>query len=155
MPELQAVVAPHLRGPVDGDSNASLAACSALLFGLTHQRRTGEGQFVATSMIGGNLYAYTDDAVTYEGKAPLPSADTEHYGLGALYRLYRARDDWIFVAATDEAEWSALLDALGRADLAHDPRFATTASRRANDDDLASVLGEVFAPDRPPSGSTC
>jgi crotonobetainyl-CoA:carnitine CoA-transferase CaiB-like acyl-CoA transferase len=142
--ELQAVIAPHLRGLVDGDSNASLAACTALLLGLTHQRRTGEGQFVATSMIGGNLYAYTDDAMTYAGKPPLPGPDTEQYGLGALYRLYRAQDDWIFVAATDEAEWSALLQVAGRRDLVDDARFATAADRRGNDDALVSVLQEVF-----------
>ena len=79
----------------------------------------------ATSMIGGNLYAYTDDAMTYEGKPPLPAPDTEQYGLGALYRLYRAQDGWVFLAATDDAEWSALVRVVGRPELAGDSRFAT------------------------------
>ena len=144
VPELQAVIAPHLRGLVDGDSNASLAACTALLLGLVHQRRTGEGQFVATSMIGGNLYAYTDDAITYAEKPPLPAPDAEQYGLGALYRLYQARDEWIFVAATNESEWLALLKVAGRADLVDDVRFATAEVRRANDDALVTVLQPVF-----------
>jgi crotonobetainyl-CoA:carnitine CoA-transferase CaiB-like acyl-CoA transferase len=144
VPELQAVVAPHLRGLIDGDSNASLAACTALMLGLAHQRRTGEGQFVATSMIGGNLYAYTDDAVTYTGKPPLPAPDTDQHGLSALYRLYRAQDDWIFVAATNESEWLALLKVAGRTDLVDDSRFATAESRRANDDALVAVLQSVF-----------
>jgi crotonobetainyl-CoA:carnitine CoA-transferase CaiB-like acyl-CoA transferase len=144
VPELQGVIAPHLRGLVDGDSNASLAACTALLLGLTHQCRTGEGQFVATSMIGGNLYAYTDDAITYAGKPPLPVPDTEQHGLGALYRLYRALDDWIFVAATNEAEWLALLQVAGQTDLGDDARFATADSRRANDDALVAVLQPLF-----------
>jgi crotonobetainyl-CoA:carnitine CoA-transferase CaiB-like acyl-CoA transferase len=144
VPELQAVIAPHLRGLVDGDSNASLAACTALLLGLTHQRRTGEGQFVATSMIGGNLYAYTDDAMTYAGKPTLPASDTEHYGLGALYRLYRAQDGWVFLAATGDAEWSALVGLVGRPELAGDSRFTTAADRQAHDEALASVLQELF-----------
>ena len=42
------------------------------MFGLFHQRRTGEGQFLSTSMIGGNVYSYSDDAVTYDGKPPVP-----------------------------------------------------------------------------------
>jgi crotonobetainyl-CoA:carnitine CoA-transferase CaiB-like acyl-CoA transferase len=97
VPELQAVIAPHLRGLVDGDSNASLAASTALLLGLTHQRRTGEGQFVATSMIGGNLYAYTDDAVTYAGKPPLP---TPVISVTAACIASIAPGRWVFVAAT-------------------------------------------------------
>ncbi len=111
--ELQNVIAPRLRGPVDGDSNAAQAACSALMFGLFHQRRTGVGQFLSTSMIGGNVYSYSDDAVTYEGKPPVPVSDPEQYGLNALYRLYETGDGWIFLAATNVKERVALEAALG------------------------------------------
>lgn len=111
--ELQNVIAPRLRGPIDGDSNAAQTAFSALMFGLFHQRRTGEGQFVATSMIGGNVYSYSDDAVTYTGKPPVALSDPEQYGLNALYRLYKTADGWIFLAATNDKERAALEAALG------------------------------------------
>jgi crotonobetainyl-CoA:carnitine CoA-transferase CaiB-like acyl-CoA transferase len=141
--ELQAVIAPHLRGPVDGDSNAALAACTALLFGLAHQRRTGEGQFVSTSMIGGNVYAYTDDAVAYAGKPPVAQPDLEHRGLGALYRMYRASDAWVFLAAPRESEWAALLDVVAD-DALRAATFATAADRRTHDDALTGVLQGIF-----------
>jgi crotonobetainyl-CoA:carnitine CoA-transferase CaiB-like acyl-CoA transferase len=83
------------------------------MFGLFHQRRTGEGQFVATSMIGGNVYSYSDDAVTYTGKPPVALSDPEQYGLNALYRLYKTADGWIFLAATNDKERAALEEALG------------------------------------------
>jgi crotonobetainyl-CoA:carnitine CoA-transferase CaiB-like acyl-CoA transferase len=111
--ELQTVVAPRLRSPVDGDSNAAQTACTALMFGVYHQRRTGEGQFLSTSMIGGNVYSYSDDAVTYAGKPPVPASDPEQLGLNALYRLYRTADGWIFLAATNEQERTALTRTLG------------------------------------------
>jgi crotonobetainyl-CoA:carnitine CoA-transferase CaiB-like acyl-CoA transferase len=111
--EMQNVIAPRLRGPIDGDSNAAQSACTALMLGLYHQRRTGVGQFLSTSMIGGNVYSYSDDAVTYEGKPALPASDPEQLGLHALYRLYPTADGWIFVAATNDKERAALATTLG------------------------------------------
>ena len=102
------------------------------MFGLFHQRRTGEGQFLSTSMIGGNVYSYSDDAVTYDGKPPIALSDPEQYGLNALYRLYRTGDGWIFLAATNDKERAALEGSLGL-DLPD------------GDDARAAVLAEVFA----------
>jgi crotonobetainyl-CoA:carnitine CoA-transferase CaiB-like acyl-CoA transferase len=144
VPELQAVVAPRLRGPVDGDSNAALAVCSAILLGLTHQRRTGEGQFVSTTMILGNAYGYSDDFNAYAGKPPVPLSDPEQYGLNALYRLYRTGEGWVFLAAPRQTEWEALASALGHAEWRDDARFETADARRANDAALASAIAEAL-----------
>ena len=72
--EAQIVVLPRLRGIVDGDSNAALVVLSSILLALYDQRRTGTGQFVSTTMIGGNALAYADDFVRYEGKPVLADA---------------------------------------------------------------------------------
>jgi crotonobetainyl-CoA:carnitine CoA-transferase CaiB-like acyl-CoA transferase len=141
VPELQAVVMPHLRGPVDGDSNAALAVCSSILLGLAHKARTGVGQFLSTTMILGNAYSYSDDFNTYAGKPPVPASDPDQYGLGARYRLYRAAEGWVFVAAPRPNEWEALARALGHDEWLADPRFADTAARRAHDGELAALLG--------------
>ncbi len=143
--EAQIVVLPRLRGLVDGDSNAALGVLSSVLLALYDQRRTGEGQFVSTTMIGGNALAYADDFLRYEGKPRLATADEENHGLHALYRLYRAETGWIFLAAPRQREWEALTAALDRPDLADDERFASEAARLANDDALVALLTELFA----------
>ena len=130
--ELQHVIAPRLRGPIDGDSNAAQTALTAAMLGLYHQRRTGEGQFLSTSMIGGNLYSYSDDAVTYTGKQPLPIADSEQMGLGALYRLYKAANGWIFLAAMSDDERVAVERELG-------------VDLNGNDEDRIRILTKAFA----------
>jgi crotonobetainyl-CoA:carnitine CoA-transferase CaiB-like acyl-CoA transferase len=142
--EAQIVVMPRIRGIVDGDSNAALAVLSSLLLALYDQRRTGRGQFLSTTMIGGNAMAYADDFVRYAGKPPLAVADEENHGLHALYRLYRAAGGWIFLAAPRQREWVALVEALGRADLAADERFASEAARTEHDDELVAALADVF-----------
>ncbi|BBY93406.1 hypothetical protein MGALJ_30750 [Mycobacterium gallinarum] len=131
--ELQAVVLPRLSMLVDGDSNAALALVAALSLGLYHQRRTGTGQFLRTSMIGGNAWAYSDDFCTYEGKPPIPLCDSEYYGTSALDRVYPAAGDgWVCLAVRSDAEFIALLETLGLSDLA------------ADDDELAALLAAKF-----------
>ncbi len=144
VPELQAVVMPHLRGPVDGDSNAALAVCSSILLGLSHKARTGEGQFVSTTMILGNAYSYSDDFNAYAGKPPIPQSDPDQYGLGPLYRLYRASDGWVFVAAPQPREWEALASTLGHPEWVDDPRFADPTARREHGDALAALVGDAL-----------
>jgi len=142
--EAQVVVLPRLRGPVDGDANAALGVFSSILFGLFDQRRTGQGQFLSTTMIGGNAWAYADDFLRYKGKPALPTVDEDNLGLHALYRLYNTGNGWVFLASPRQVEWEALVSALDRPELAADPRFATNDDRRANDTDLAAVLSEIL-----------
>jgi crotonobetainyl-CoA:carnitine CoA-transferase CaiB-like acyl-CoA transferase len=140
----QAVVAPRMRNQTDGDANAAVGVLSAILFGLRHRQRTGEGQFVGTSMLGGNALAYADDFNRYEGKQPVPQADPEQLGLSATYRLYEAQEGWIFLAVPSQEEWQLAMTAAGRTDLVEDPRFTSPADRTTHDGELATELEALF-----------
>ena len=59
-------------------------------------------------MIAANAYANIDDFYWHEGKHPRPLPDGDGYGLHALYRLYRAKTGWVFLACPFEAEWRRL-----------------------------------------------
>ncbi len=137
-------LAAKVQPPVDGDSNAALAVLSALALALFHQRRTQRGQFVSTSMIVGNAYAYADDYVRYCGKPLLPVPGADQLGLNALYRVYRTSNGWVLVAAPTQHEWEVLVEALGRPELASDPRFASAAGRDDHDADLGDELTRCF-----------
>jgi crotonobetainyl-CoA:carnitine CoA-transferase CaiB-like acyl-CoA transferase len=75
-------------------------------------------------------------------------ADADCYGLHALYRLYPAAEGWVFLGCVFDGDWQAFCATTGRADLATDPRFATTEARRAHDGELAAALGAMFASKR-------
>ena len=111
--ELQEVIAPACAGRSTATRTRRRPRAPRSMFGLFHQRRTGVGQFLSTSMIGGNVYSYSDDAVTYDGKPPVPQSDPELLGLDALYRLYQTGDGWVFLAATNDKERAALATTLG------------------------------------------
>jgi crotonobetainyl-CoA:carnitine CoA-transferase CaiB-like acyl-CoA transferase len=129
----------------DGDPTSALAVATGLLLGLLARDRTGEGQYLMTSMIGSNAYINADESVQYLGRPEPPQSDAALLGLNALHRQYQAQDGWVFLAAPRAEEWRALCRALGRGDWAEDHCFATAEARRAHDTELASALATIFA----------
>ncbi len=141
----QVLVAPRMRNQTDGDANAAVAVLSAILFGLRHKQRTGQGQFLATSMIGGNVLAYSDDFNRYRGKTPVRQADAEQLGLSATYRMYEAQSGWVFLAAATQEEWVTAMAAAGRDDLVTESRFGSLEDREVNDADLERGPGGAIS----------
>jgi crotonobetainyl-CoA:carnitine CoA-transferase CaiB-like acyl-CoA transferase len=127
------------------DPNTSMVVATAGTFGLYARERTGEGQYIEVNMINANAYANANDCFSYAGKPPRELHDPEGYGLHALYRLYRAKVGWVFLACPLEEEWRALCTALSRQDLLQDSRFATPVARKEHDDALAEQLAQVFS----------
>jgi crotonobetainyl-CoA:carnitine CoA-transferase CaiB-like acyl-CoA transferase len=135
---------------VQADGVAALGVASSMLLGLL-ARRLGRplGTLTAT-MIGTANHALLDRVVDYPGRPQSPTVDPGGHGYGALYRMYRAAEGWVFLAAPQAGEWDDLVTALaGEVDLGG-AEFASERARRDHDARLADVLGEVFA--RRPAG---
>ena len=128
------------------DGVSALTAASAMALGLLVRDRTGTAQQMLTTMLTSTAHALADDMVQYEERPATQAADPELLGYSALYRLYRAADEWVYLAAPSPGEWDALCRALsGEVDLAADRRFADEAARVSNDAALAEVLEGLFA----------
>ena len=98
-------------------------------------------------MLCSNAYVVSDDFFDYDGKSP--TAHHDENGTGPLYRLYPAKEGWVFLAAP-------LPQRLGGPPRRHPsgerrrPRGGSTASaspeaREANAAVLAEALAEIFA----------
>lgn len=146
-----AAVSKQLKRANDGtaDHNTAMVNAVGLVLGLYARERTGQAQYVESTMIAANAYANIDDFYWHEGRQPRPLPDSEGYGLHALYRLYRAKSGWVFLACPFQDEWQSLCRAIRRADLLNDPRFASKEAREANDDALAGELSQIFATRHP------
>ncbi|CQD18387.1 caib/baif family protein [Mycobacterium europaeum] len=131
---------------VQADGIAALGVASALMVGLYAKRRGIELPNMVTTMLGTTLQALITNNTGYAGRPEPEVADENFYGLNALYRMYRAADGWVFLAAPLAHEWPALAKAMAPyVDLYADKRFATATSRADNDEALTDVLGPVFA----------
>jgi crotonobetainyl-CoA:carnitine CoA-transferase CaiB-like acyl-CoA transferase len=128
------------------DGVSALTAASAVALGLLVRDRRGVAQSLLTTMLTSTAHALADDVVEYKERAPTVQADAQLLGYSARYRLYRAEDEWIYLAAPYPGDWSALVTALaGEVDLAADSRFGDEGARRTNDAALAELLSRVFA----------
>ncbi len=134
----------YLRFGMTDTSNAMLSAVGVLA-ALLHQRRTGEGQELWTSLLDGGAVFASDAHLIGGEPAWRARLDKGQHGLGACYRLYRTQDDaWIQIAAVKDAHWSALCRVVGAPELADDERFATREARRDNRAELEAILEGCF-----------
>ena len=130
---------------VNPDPNTAMVTATAITMALYGRRRYETPQYVETTMIGANAYVNADDFYDYDGRTPRVTSDADGYGLGALHRLYRASDGWIFLSCPFDDEWRRLCAALDRPGLIDDPRFASADARGSNDEALASELSAIFS----------
>lgn len=126
------------------DQMSALGVGTALALALYHKARTGQGQYVETSMLTSNLYLVSDDFIRFKGKPARLEPDQALRGLHALHRLYEAKEGWIFLTCPLEEEWRGLCKALDRQDLLADPRYATAEKRLQHDEWLVAELWPSF-----------
>ncbi len=109
---------------------------------LFHRERTGQGQEVHVpmleTMLSFLLVEHLWGAVTNRPELGLgyPRMLTPHR------RPYATQDGYISVIAVSDVHWGRLFEAMGRAALIEDPRFATIAARSDNVDALYGVLAD-------------
>ena len=126
------------------DCSAALGVATAMMLGLYAREKHGVGQYMETTMIGSCLYTNADDFIQFDGKPDRLVPDRELNGLHALYRFYRAREGWVFLACVTEGEWHSFCSAVERQDLIDDPRFANHGLRLKHDEELLRALEEVM-----------
>jgi crotonobetainyl-CoA:carnitine CoA-transferase CaiB-like acyl-CoA transferase len=123
------VGAPAKSGVPLSDLCAGLFAAYGILCALEHRERTGEGQFVDTSLLEAAMALTVWEATEYwvTGQAPKPLGSAHR--LTAPYQALRATDGYFTVGANTDKLFEALCRAIARPDLLEDPRFATRGLR--------------------------
>jgi len=144
-PEPAAVPARSLPG--QGDHPTGVALFGAIALGLLHRERTGKGTKVHSSLIANGVWsnAYFTQSILSGGNAPMRPRRDEMPN--ALTNHYQCSDQHWFILSivNQDREWPALVRALERPDLEHDPRFASRAARGENVRALNQLLDEIFA----------
>jgi crotonobetainyl-CoA:carnitine CoA-transferase CaiB-like acyl-CoA transferase len=124
-------------GPMLGAFGASLA--------LFNKLRTGQGQFVETSLLRSAVTLQSGNFIQYKGMKRKYLGKPDIKGLAALDRLYQGIDGgWLYVYCPKDEHWKALCKVLGLTALTTDPRFATPGARKKHDKELTAILEETF-----------
>ena len=124
-----------------GDPAAGIATAFALVAALVARRRTGEGQFIDTSLWEATTACTAEGWMEWvlSGSQPSPMGNWDPQW--SPHNVYRCAgdDDWVAICCTDEAEWAALAGVVGID--GSDERFATAAARKAGEAELDKLIG--------------
>jgi CoA:oxalate CoA-transferase len=128
-----------------GDIGAAVFAAIGTLAALVETRVTRVGRRIDVSMVECQLALLENAAARYlnTGQVPQPLG-TRHPSV-APFQAFAASDGMFVIAATDDAQWTRLCDALGEGGLLHDPRYATFDSRVENHRALEADLTAIFS----------
>jgi crotonobetainyl-CoA:carnitine CoA-transferase CaiB-like acyl-CoA transferase len=129
-----------------GDISTGVHGLTAILAALLHRERTGEGQFVETSLLD-CYFSYNDMTVhtaSLSRGAVLPRrSGSHHFGVAPL-GIFNGKSCPILIMASTEHQFGYLCRAMGRPELPSDPRFCNNTNRMANIDELKRIIQEWF-----------
>ncbi len=126
-------------GAVIADHCGSQNLVAGILAALLARERTGRGQRVDVSLLGGQVWAQASEITHYLLSGSLPGRANRGHGLlPTLYRVFATKDGHIAIVGAGGALWPGFCRAIDRPDLLDDPRFAGDAAR-------AEHLHELFA----------
>jgi crotonobetainyl-CoA:carnitine CoA-transferase CaiB-like acyl-CoA transferase len=132
------------------DNQAAYYNSAALLIAIFARARTGVGTDIDVSaieagveLLGPVLLDVAVNRRTTRG-GDYPVGNRLEYPDAAPHGVYPSRGDdrWVAIAVFDDAEWRALVKAMGSPLWADDPRFATQAHRFDNQDALDECITE-------------
>ncbi len=125
------------------DIYSGMVTAFGIMQALYMRERTGEGQVVDSAMYD-NMLSLNESMVTLHsvaGQSPHRGRLQNTYPRGA----FRTRDGYIAVNVPDERIWQRLCEAMGRPELADDPKSNSVSARVANRDYLDPLIDELFA----------
>jgi crotonobetainyl-CoA:carnitine CoA-transferase CaiB-like acyl-CoA transferase len=127
------------------DLSGGYVSAIALLSGLWRARRDGVGCDCDISLYETALHElmYIGTWVASAGYEPRRMPESAHPSI-VPFQAFETADGWITVACAKQKFWELLCQALGRAELTQDPRFADFAARNRNRDELLPILREDF-----------
>ncbi|HEY7386514.1 MAG TPA: CoA transferase [Beijerinckiaceae bacterium] len=126
------------------DITCGILAAMGILAAYVHRLRTGEGQWVETSLFEAALVqTYWQSAIALAtGQAPRAMGSA--HPLNAPYQAFAAADGWIVVGGANQTNWLRVLEAIGAPELADDPRFRDNPGRMAHLAELDAELAGRF-----------
>lgn len=122
-----------------GDVNTGVHAACAIGFALLHRERGGEGQYLDISLL--DAYAHCHEInvamVGLTGQTPT-RAGNHHYAVCPL-GLFKGQSRYLCIITLDN-QWPSLCKAMGRPELASDPRYSTNANRVAHAPEVIALI---------------
>ena len=132
--------APTLVGEAFGDLIAGLFASWAILAALHRRQATGEGGEIDVAMFDCLLAMMPTATCRFFATGQVPRRVGNRHPLSAPFGAFRTADGHAIVAVLNSRLFAQLCGAIGRPELAAEPRYATDALRLENEAPLRQAI---------------
>lgn len=137
--------APQKVGVAVSDIVTGLYGLIGIQAALAERARSGRGQRVDVALLDCTIGILANQTLNHLIGNMSPTRMGNAHPNIAPYQEFRTADGFIVVAVGNDAQFRRLCAALGRAQLADDPRFAGNGARVRNRDALQGMLAPLFA----------
>jgi len=135
---------PVKAGPAITDFISGVHLYAGILTALYDREKSGRGRLVEIAMVETVYPAMASNlADVFNRKAAAPRTGNRHGGLAeAPYNVYPASDGFVAIISVNESHWIGLARAMGRPELAEDPRLKTVLDRLKHIDLTDQIVSE-------------
>jgi crotonobetainyl-CoA:carnitine CoA-transferase CaiB-like acyl-CoA transferase len=127
------------------DIGTGLFAAIAVLMALVERSRSGEGQFIDTTLYDSGIALMHPHIPNYVMSGRLPQLTGNAHPNICPYDAYPTRTGDVFLAVGNDRAFRRLCAEMGAPDLAEDPRFASNGDRLSHREALTARLRALFA----------
>ncbi len=136
--------APHKVGVGIADVMCGMYACIGILAALRHRDATGEGQHIDLSLVDSQMAWLINEGTNYLTSGTDPQRRGNAHPNICPYDVFPCADGFIILAVGNDGQFGRFSEAMGRPDLARDPRFLTNPLRLENRVALTEIVTELF-----------
>lgn len=126
------------------DIVAGLMLGKAITAALFARERTGVGQRIDSSLLEAEVACLIPYGSDYLASGKVPGRNGNAHPNIVPYQSFNTADGYMVVGAASEGNWQRLCKAIGKSELADDPRFANNGQRVAHRQELIAILTDVF-----------
>jgi len=131
---------PYRTGIAISDTTAGMFLGQGILLALLHRERTGEGQWVHTSLLEAMLNKLDFQGARYTVDGNVPRQEGNSHPTLVPMGTFDAKDGKVNICGPGAAMWTKLCEVLGAPHLADDERYKDQASRLARRRELEETI---------------
>jgi crotonobetainyl-CoA:carnitine CoA-transferase CaiB-like acyl-CoA transferase len=131
---------PMMVGVPEADIVAGMFAAFAIVAALHARERSGEGQVIDATMIGGQVALLSRQAARYFADGTVPRPEGNVHASIVPYQTFRASDGHVNVGVANNAIFERFCRALDLEELLEDERFTVNPSRVAHRKEIVPII---------------
>src|ERR1700744_5080364 len=125
------------------DTSAGILLANGITLALLARERTGEGQWVHTSLLEAQIFMLDFQASRYTMKGEIAKQEGNFHPTSPGTGMFQTADGYINIAASGDSLWKKFCEVAGDKDLSSNPDFATQQARSKNRPALIAHLTDV------------